>query len=127
MRTGPASVRAVGGLERVEHAVRSLEDERRYGVPTSPRHPDRQDAAVSVPTLAALAKADLRRRYAHGETPAAAEYLDRYPALRAENDRVLSLVYEEFCLREECGEPPSVAEFCQRYADWRDSLASQLR
>lgn len=77
--------------------------------------------------LAELVREDLRRRYARGETPAVGEYLDRYPILRADRQRVLSLVYEEFCLREERGEALDPDSFCARYASWQDSLRSQLR
>ena len=48
--------------------------------------------------LAELVKADLRCRFAKGQTPAAADYLERFPELRAADSRVVSLVYEEYCL-----------------------------
>ena len=77
--------------------------------------------------LVALAKADLGRRLAAGERVAAADYLDACPALCADADLVLSLIYEEYCLREEAGEAPDPDSFCDRYEPWADSLASQLR
>jgi serine/threonine protein kinase len=40
---------------------------------------------------------------------------------------MVSLVYEEYCLREEHGEQPDPDQFCDRYPRWHDSLASQLR
>jgi serine/threonine protein kinase len=40
---------------------------------------------------------------------------------------VVSLAYEEYCLREEQGERLDRDKFCDRYRPWRDSLASQLR
>ena len=55
------------------------------------------------------------------------EYLDRFPELRAADSRVLSLVYEEYCLNEECGKAPDVESFCNRYPDWKSSLISQLQ
>lgn len=88
---------------------------------------DEVTPADSVTVVSALVKADLNRRFALGERPAVAEYLDRYPALRARHDRVVSLVYEEFCLREEHGARPDTEEFCARYSTWKDSIASQLR
>jgi len=81
----------------------------------------------SPSVLAALVKADLRRRFEQGERPEVAPYLERYPELRESPDRVLSLIYEEFCLLEERGESPDSAAFCDRYDPWRNSLASQLR
>ena len=56
-----------------------------------------------------------------------ATYLADFSALSARGDRVLSLVYEEFCLLEDRGERPNVEQFWRRYGQWRDSLAMQLR
>ena len=52
---------------------------------------------------------------------------DRFPELAAADDRVLSLVYEEFCLCEERDGCADVDSFCDRYPDWKSSLESQLR
>ena len=43
------------------------------------------------------------------------------------DSRVISLIYEEFCLREEREASPDVEAFCDRYPAWKDSLASQLQ
>lgn len=86
---------------------------------------ERVDATPSV--LAAMVKIDLRCRFARGESPAVAEYLARHPGLGEVSPLVVSLVYEEYCLREEVGQTPDPAEFCGRYAKWGDSLASQLQ
>jgi serine/threonine protein kinase len=85
------------------------------------------DAGKSPIELAAAIKADLQARFARGQRPAVAEYLDRFPVLIGAKDQVVSLVYEEFCLREECGERPTPEAFCDLYSPWRESLASQLR
>jgi len=77
--------------------------------------------------LAALVKSELRARFARGESPAVAEYLARYPELRKSDSRVLSLIYEEYCLRQEAREEIGVESFCDRYPEWKDSLASQLQ
>ncbi len=39
----------------------------------------------------------------------------------------MSLVYEEYVLREQGGDAPDPDSFCDRYEPWRDSVASQLR
>jgi serine/threonine protein kinase len=83
--------------------------------------------ADSLADLAASVKADLRRRFALGEQAEVTEYLARHPRLRSADERVLSLIYEEYCLLEEHGAGPDPDEFCRRYDPWRDSLASQLR
>ncbi len=95
--------------------------------PSSERRWAELDPDASPAMLATLIKADLRSRYARGERPAAANYLEWFPQLRDDRDRVVSLAYEEYCLREERGERLDPGQFCGRYPTWRDSLASQLR
>src|SRR4051795_6882371 len=106
MRSLLASVRRDGGLDRVESAVKALEDEWRCGEPLLEQHWADHDPDGSLSVLAALVKADLRCRFAQGERPAVRDYLDRFPILGDESVRMLSLIYEEFCLREEQGERP---------------------
>ena len=83
------------------------------------------DASPSV--LSAMIKTDLQCRRVRGLSIAVADYLDRFPQLQSWDDCVVSLVYEEYCLREENGENLDPEEFCGRYEPWRDSLLSQLR
>lgn len=85
-----------------------------------------RDLGGSTSALANLVKSELRRRFSEGRRPAVADFLDELPELREDPERMLSLIYEEFCLCEEAGGNPSPESFCDRYADWRDSLASQL-
>jgi len=134
MKSRLASVRAEGGLDRVDRAVQLLEEEwRRHGEVRLENFwagQDRGSAAGSVDSLgflAALVKADLRFRYNQGQTPTAAGYLRQFPELRGSDSRVLSLVYEEYCLSEERGNAPDVDSFCDRYPELKSSLASQLR
>ena len=127
MKSPFASVRDVGGFDRAKQAVWTLEAEWRCGQPRVEEHWARHKDSGSLSLLVSLIKTDLRYRYESGDAPAVAEYLERFPDLRAEGDRVLSLIYEEFCLREERGERLDPEQFCDRYPMWRDSLASQLR
>src|SRR4051794_39804986 len=127
MKSFLASARHDGGLDRVDQAVKTLEEEWRHGEPVLEAHWDRYDPGGAISVLAALVKADLRCRFARGGRPAVNDYLHRFPVLRDDCERMLSLIYEEFCLLEEQGEPPDTESFCRRYAPWRDSLASQLK
>ncbi|WP_165232157.1 serine/threonine-protein kinase [Aquisphaera insulae] len=77
--------------------------------------------------LGALIKADMRCRFERGQQPEVTEYLDRFPGLDAADSRVISLIYEEYCLLKEGGEDPDVDDFRRRYPRWSDSFASQLR
>jgi serine/threonine protein kinase len=77
--------------------------------------------------LSGLVKVELKGRFALGERPTVAEYLAKFPELRAADERVVSLAYEEYCLLKETGEPPEPGPFCERYEQWADSLASQIQ
>jgi len=133
MKSRIASVRAVGGLDRVDRFVHLLEDEwQRCGKVQLERF-WKQECGQSITSadalglLAELVKVDLRCRFERGETPTAAAYFELFPELRAAHSNVLSLVYEEYCLHEERGAEPDVESFCNRYPEWKSSLVSQLR
>lgn len=129
-----ASVRAVGGPDRVGQVVQLLEEEwRKHGdVSLASRWVEQQrrlgsDGPDSIVLLAEMVRTDLRCRFARGQSPAVADYLEQFPALGEADTRVLSLLYEEFCLKEERGDQIDVDSFCERYPQWKDSLASQLQ
>ncbi|WZO98868.1 protein kinase [Isosphaeraceae bacterium EP7] len=112
------------------HVVALLEPRRDAAEPTTTLHDLRRDADgrnLPVAGVAALIKADMRDRFSRGDRRAISGYLAVFPEIGEHKDLVLSLVYEEFCLREEGGENPDPESFCDRYAPWRDSIASQLR
>lgn len=128
MRIGLVSIRDADGLDRIEDAVRRFLDQWQSGEPDLESYwAALEGQGGTVSELAALVKADLQYRFDRGERPAAADYFERFSALQADGEKVLSLVYEEFCQREERGEQPDPEQFCARYAAWTDSLASQLR
>jgi serine/threonine protein kinase len=127
MKSLLASVRREDGHDRVESAVQSLEEQWRDGEPALEKCWTEHDPGRTISVLAALVKADLRCHFARGRSPAVSDYLERFPVLRDASERVLSLIYEEFCLRQERGEQPDPESFCARYAPWRDSLALQLK
>jgi serine/threonine protein kinase len=134
MKSRIASVCAAGGLDRVNCAVQLLEDEwQQHGEVqlshfwNQPRCREAIESVDEIDALAELIKADLQCRFARGQTPAVAEYLERFPELRIADSRVLSLVYEEYCLNEERGTAPDIESFCERYPDWKSSLVSQLQ
>ena len=85
------------------------------------------DDRDSIEILTQLIKTDLRCRYARGQSPSVNEYLEKFSELGGADSRVLSLIYEEFCLGEERGDAIDVESFCGRYPRWKDSLISQLK
>ncbi len=131
MKSRCASVRIESGLNRVDRAVQLLEDEwRKHGdvhLESFWAQQDRTGGSYdSVGMLVEIVKADLRRRFDAGQRPTAAEYLGRFPELAQADGKALSVVYEEFCLCEECDGGADVESFCDRYPDWKSSLVSQL-
>ena len=134
MKSLLASARSVSGLDRVDRDVKLLEEQwERDGEVSLDQFWHRCRArAGSNPDgerahLGALIKADLRCRFERGQTAEVANYLGCFPVLRGDDSRIISLIYEEFCLREERGDSLDVEAFCERYPDWRDSLVSQLQ
>jgi serine/threonine protein kinase len=122
MKGDPASRAQVLDHSRT---VASTPSDARAAVSAVPHDP--RSAREDLLGLALSIKEELRRRFARGDRPAVSEYLERFPELRADRERILSLLYEEYCLREEAGDAIDPEQFCQRYGSWRDSLASQLR
>lgn len=49
--------------------------------------------------------------------------LAEHPDLNDNPEAAVRLVYEEFCLREETGQPADTAEFYGRFPQWHDALA----
>jgi serine/threonine protein kinase len=134
MKSLLAPTRSPGGLEHVDRAVRLFEEKwRQHGGVSLERYckdckvQEHGEPVEEFVLLGALVKADLRCRFERGQTPVAAEYIQRFPELYQDKGRILSLIYEEFCLREEHGESLDVDSFCGRYSAWKDSLASQLQ
>src|SRR5262245_19616421 len=83
-------------------------------------------ADVSAAGLAALLRQDQRRRWLRGERVPVEDYLERYPALRADADAVLELAYAEFALREELGEAPAAGEYLAPFPGQADTLRRQF-
>jgi len=61
-----------------------------------------------------------------GERPDTAAVLSRHPQLRQEQNVLLDLAYEEYCLRKEAGETLSPESFCDRFPSCRRSLGRLL-
>jgi serine/threonine-protein kinase len=73
-------------------------------------------------SLLALLLADQQERWQRGERPFVESYFDRWPAVRADQETTLDLIYHEFLLREEHGEAPDPAEYQDRFPQCRDAL-----
>jgi serine/threonine protein kinase/Tfp pilus assembly protein PilF len=64
----------------------------------------------------------IKSMWRRGEPVDARAALSRNPKLKAEKSVVLDLAYEEYCLRDETGQPPDPDEFCERFPTYKASL-----
>jgi serine/threonine-protein kinase len=69
---------------------------------------------------------DQQQRWQAGERIPAELYLQWCPALQANAEHVLDLVYGEFLLREELGEQPDLAEYLRRFPSQAAALKLQV-
>jgi serine/threonine protein kinase len=91
--------------------------------------PDVREFLAGAGKLAQLAAAlavDQRQRWQRGERIRAEDYLKGCPALAADTERALELVYGEFLLREELGEAPRADEYLERFPRYAARLRQQF-
>jgi hypothetical protein len=75
---------------------------------------------------AAVLAADQWLRWQAGERPAAEDYLRRCPAVAADADLAVELVYGEFLAREAVGDKPDSADYLARFPDLAERLRRQF-
>jgi hypothetical protein len=73
--------------------------------------PDHFLSSSEADTLAARLADEMARRWAQGERPAVEEMLARDARLGEQMGPALELIYEEFCLRRQHGEPADAEQF----------------
>jgi tRNA A-37 threonylcarbamoyl transferase component Bud32 len=74
----------------------------------------------------ALLRADQQRRWQRGERIAVEGYLQRYPALVADPEAVLDVLYGEVLLREQQGEAPTAEEYQKRFPQYASRVRRQF-
>jgi WD40 repeat protein/tRNA A-37 threonylcarbamoyl transferase component Bud32 len=82
--------------------------------------------SIDAVQLSRLVRIDQAQRWPRGHRRAAEEYLDRYPALQADHDSALDLIYHEYLLREKLAEQPSLEEYANRFPQHASVLAQQI-
>jgi serine/threonine protein kinase/tetratricopeptide (TPR) repeat protein len=95
------------------------------------QHPDvdkflAQAGDLTPAQLAAVLRIDQRQRWRTGERVPAEQYLERFPALKADSECALELIYGEFLLREESGAVGTIADFKQRFPEQASRLEQQI-
>ncbi len=69
---------------------------------------------------------DQVRRWRTGQRVPAESYLGRYPGLQSDDEAAFELIYGEYLLREEQGEPPSTDELKWRFPRYAERLRRQV-
>jgi tetratricopeptide (TPR) repeat protein len=77
--------------------------------------------------VAAILAVDLRERWRAGERVAVEDYLRAYPAVQADVEAALELVYGEVLLRDERGEAPAPDEYLRRFPQYSARLQEQFQ
>jgi serine/threonine protein kinase len=85
-----------------------------------------QAGPVSPAELGRVLRVDQRLRWQAGQCVSTEEYLRRYPALKADLEVVLDLIFYEFLLRERAGERPGAEEYVGRFPDHASTLTKQI-
>jgi WD40 repeat protein/tetratricopeptide (TPR) repeat protein len=67
-----------------------------------------------------------RAHWRRGERIPVEVLLERYPAVRADPDALLDLLYNEILIREECGEAPRLEEYLARFPELTQALRDQF-
>jgi serine/threonine protein kinase len=67
--------------------------------------------------LAAVLRVDQCQRWHGGERPRIEEYLEQFPALRADSEALAEFIRHEFLLREQYGESPKLDDYSQRFSE----------
>jgi serine/threonine-protein kinase len=76
--------------------------------------------------LLALLQAHQRRGWRRGERPLVETYLVQHPAIQADAETVLDLIYTEILSREEAGESPRLEEYVRRFPRLEPRLRRQF-
>jgi WD40 repeat protein len=85
-----------------------------------------QSDKLTPAQLVAVLRVDQRERWQTGECILAEAYLAGYPAVGADPESAVDLVYGEFLLREEMGERPALDEYTARFPRYAAQLRLQV-
>jgi serine/threonine-protein kinase len=81
---------------------------------------------LSPTRLAAVLRTDQRARWEAGERVLARAYLEQFPALGADSEAGLEVVYGEYLVREELEDGPDLEQYARDYPEFADRLRLQV-
>ncbi|HWB08738.1 MAG TPA: hypothetical protein VG826_05925 [Pirellulales bacterium] len=82
---------------------------------------------VAPRDLEVMIRIDLAARRQRNDHTPAEEYLRRFPAVAADPELALDVIYGEYLARERAGEQPKLAEYQTRFPALAQSLSDQIR
>jgi eukaryotic-like serine/threonine-protein kinase len=82
---------------------------------------------VAPGELAAMIEVDLEARWSRSDRKSPEEYLQRFPAVAADAELAVDVVYAEYLAREQLGERPQLSEYQARFPAFAATLADQIR
>jgi tetratricopeptide (TPR) repeat protein/tRNA A-37 threonylcarbamoyl transferase component Bud32 len=85
-----------------------------------------QAGPLSQDQVAVLLRVDQRGRWRAGDPVPAEVYLQRHPAVAADPDSAVDVIFNEILLREENGDRPDPDEYLRRFPDYADLLRAQI-
>src|SRR6266404_9988340 len=87
-----------------------------------PTESSSNDERSSPDATAARVIEEMKAAWRQGERPIAEDFLSRYPELCSEPQDAVRLIYEEICLRQECGSEVVSVEVVKRFPQWEAEL-----
>jgi tRNA A-37 threonylcarbamoyl transferase component Bud32 len=87
----------------------------------------RQAGPLTPAQLVTVLRVDQRHRWLRGQRVPAEDYLRRQPALAADAEAALDLIFSEFVLREELGDTPRPEDYLERFPRYGAPLERLLR
>jgi hypothetical protein len=85
-----------------------------------------QAGPLAPAALAAVLRVDQRQCWQAGERVLAEIYLQRYPAILAEPDHAVDLIFNEFLICERLGDKPDASEYARRFPQYAEVLKAQI-
>jgi hypothetical protein len=109
-------------LEPAEELARQWEQGNRVGMDALLK----STGPLTAGQLAEVFHVDQHHRWEAGERVTAESYLQRFPEVLAEPEAAIDVIFHEFLLREQLGEPLSCEEYPNRFPQYAESLRSQI-